>query len=63
MISEVLTVYHWGQASNKYGRRPILLIAPLGLAMAMLGFGLSNSYWWLVLFRCLQGSFNGNVGM
>ncbi|KAJ7589846.1 major facilitator superfamily domain-containing protein [Mycena floridula] len=61
-ITECLSVYHWAQASDYYGRRPILLLGPLGLTLAMLGFGLSKTFWSLVAFRCAQGVFNGNIG-
>ncbi|KAF9480013.1 major facilitator superfamily multidrug-resistance, DHA1 sub-family [Pholiota conissans] len=62
-LSESLTVVQWGYLSDRYGRRPILLIAPLGLGFAMLIFGMSTTYWPLVVARCFQGAFNGNVGV
>ncbi|KAJ7030335.1 major facilitator superfamily multidrug-resistance, DHA1 sub-family [Mycena alexandri] len=61
-LAECLTVVWFGRASDRYGRRPILLIGPVGLALSMLGFGLSKRFWSLVVFRCLQGAFNGNIG-
>ncbi|KAJ3995654.1 major facilitator superfamily domain-containing protein [Lentinula boryana] len=54
-LSECCTVYYWGRLSDIYGRRRILLIGPLGLTLAMLGFGLSKTFWALVIFRALQG--------
>ncbi|KAJ6530803.1 major facilitator superfamily domain-containing protein [Mycena vulgaris] len=62
-VSEALTVYQFGRLSDVYGRRPVLLFAPLGLGLAMLGFGLSKSFWMLFAFRCAQGAFNGNLGV
>lgn len=50
-------------ASDRFGRRPILLIGPLGLFFGAIGFGLSTSYSQLVLFRSIQGAFNGNIGV
>ncbi|KAG5352289.1 hypothetical protein C0989_002959 [Termitomyces sp. Mn162] len=61
--AEALTVVYWGRASDYFGRRPILLIGPVGLALSMVGFGLSTNYWSLVVFRCMQGTFNGNIGV
>ncbi|TFK34502.1 major facilitator superfamily domain-containing protein [Crucibulum laeve] len=61
--AEALTVLHWGRASDILGRRPILLGGMLGLALAMMGFGLSRYYWMLILSRCFQGAFNGNIGV
>ncbi|KAJ6577483.1 major facilitator superfamily multidrug-resistance, DHA1 sub-family [Mycena capillaripes] len=62
-LAESLTVFSWGRLSDTYGRRPVLLIAPLGLAISMLGFGLSQTFWWLFFFRCIQGACNGNIGV
>lgn len=45
------------------GRKPVLLLGPFGLAISMLGFGLSKSFTSLLVFRFLQGVFNGNIGM
>ncbi|KAF5381435.1 hypothetical protein D9757_009047 [Collybiopsis confluens] len=62
-LTECLSVFRWGRASDKYGRRPVLLFGPLGLAIAMFGFGLSRSFWALMVFRGFQGVFNGNIGV
>ncbi|KAH9481768.1 Major facilitator-type transporter psiT2 [Psilocybe cubensis] len=62
-LAECLTVVQWGYLSDRYGRRPILLCAPVGLAFAMLVFGSSTTFWPLVLSRCMQGVFNGNIGV
>ncbi|KAF5379711.1 hypothetical protein D9615_005711 [Tricholomella constricta] len=62
-FAEALTVFQWGRASDRFGRRPILLLGPLGLSLAMLSFGLSNNFWTLVVSRCMQGVFNGNIGV
>ncbi|KAJ6451488.1 major facilitator superfamily domain-containing protein [Mycena vitilis] len=62
-LAESLTVLHFGRLSDVYGRRPVLLLGPLGLTIAMLGFGLSKKFWYLFLFRCIQGVCNGNIGI
>jgi MFS family permease len=61
-LAECLTVFYWGRLSDNHGRRRILLFGPLGLTLAMLGFGLSKSFAVLVFFRACQGTFNGNIG-
>ncbi|KAJ3515312.1 hypothetical protein NLJ89_g1840 [Agrocybe chaxingu] len=61
--TEALTVMHWGSASDSIGRRPILLGGVAGLALAMVGFGMSRQYWMLIFSRCMQGVFNGNIGV
>ncbi|KAJ7163892.1 major facilitator superfamily domain-containing protein [Mycena crocata] len=62
-LAECLTVVYFGRASDRYGRRPVLLFGPVGLALSMLGFGFSKRFWSLVVFRCFQGAFNGNIGV
>ncbi|KAG6916781.1 hypothetical protein DXG01_005363 [Tephrocybe rancida] len=62
-LSEGLVVFHWGRLSDRVGRRPVLLLGPIGLALAMLSFGASTKFWMLVATRCAQGVFNGNIGV
>ncbi|KAJ7841404.1 major facilitator superfamily multidrug-resistance, DHA1 sub-family [Mycena olivaceomarginata] len=62
-LTESLTVFQFGRWSDIYGRRPIILLGPLGLAISMLGFGLSKTFWSLFFFRCIQGACNGNLGV
>ncbi|KAJ3898999.1 major facilitator superfamily multidrug-resistance, DHA1 sub-family [Lentinula edodes] len=62
-LAESFSVYPIGRLSDFYGRKPILLIGPLGLSVAMLSFGLSQSFWWMVLSRAAMGVFNGNIGV
>ncbi|KAL1744530.1 major facilitator superfamily domain-containing protein [Schizophyllum fasciatum] len=62
-FSEFMTCLQWGRLSDYYGRRPVLLFGPLGLALSMYGFGLSKAFWQLCIFRFLQGTFNGNIGV
>ncbi|KAJ3802409.1 major facilitator superfamily domain-containing protein [Lentinula aff. detonsa] len=62
-LAECFTVMLWGMASDRFGRRPILLLGPLGLCLATLCFGLSTQYRNLMIFRSIQGAFNGNIGV
>jgi len=49
----------WGRLSDRFGRKPIIGIALLGLACSFLLFGLSNSLILLFISRILQGIFSG----
>ncbi|KAJ7072950.1 major facilitator superfamily domain-containing protein [Mycena amicta] len=62
-IAEFICVYAWSLGSDTFGRRPILLLGPLGLAISLFGFGLSKTFTGLLLWRCAQGVFNGNIGV
>jgi DHA1 family multidrug resistance protein-like MFS transporter len=45
----------WGNLSDRYGRKPILLLGALGNALTNVGFGFSTNLWTLYLFRALGG--------
>jgi len=45
----------WGSLSDRYGRRPILMVGILGNALAQLIFGLSTHLWMLFAARTLAG--------
>ncbi|KAF9461502.1 major facilitator superfamily domain-containing protein [Collybia nuda] len=58
-----LTFIHWNRAAESVGRKPMMLGGTLGIAVSMMGFGLSNSFAGVLLSRCAQGAFNGNIGV
>lgn len=51
----------WGSLSDRFGRRPILLLTILGQCGAFLWAGLSASYLSLLLSRAVAGIFAGNI--
>ncbi|KAL9115657.1 MAG: hypothetical protein Q9227_000025 [Pyrenula ochraceoflavens] len=62
-LSQALTGVSWGAASDKLGRKPVIMIG-LGFTMMMaVFFGLSQSLTWALLARAFQGACNGNVGI
>ncbi|KAH9013715.1 MFS general substrate transporter [Lactarius hengduanensis] len=61
--AEAATVLHWNRLSDHVGRKPILLFGLLGTTVSITMFGLSRSFWSLVLCRLLGGALNGNVGV
>ncbi|KDR78787.1 hypothetical protein GALMADRAFT_244334 [Galerina marginata CBS 339.88] len=61
--TEAMTVLQWSRASDHLGRKPVLLTGLLGITVSMLSFGLSRTFWALVVSRCLTGLLNGNIGV
>ncbi len=51
----------WGGLSDKYGRRPIMLISTLGASFAYLLFGLAHTLWLLFFSRLIAGIMGGNI--
>ena len=45
----------WGRLSDKYGRKPAILLGLLGNAAALVGFGLAKDYAWLLIARSAAG--------
>ena len=62
-LSQCLTGIAWGRASDRFGRKPVII---MGLTCTMIGsilFGFSRSLAWAFTARCIQGLSNGNVGI
>ncbi|KAF9913037.1 hypothetical protein EC991_005905 [Linnemannia zychae] len=57
------TSIFWGYMSDRYGRRPILLLGLCGSTIACIFFGLSKSLAWAIISRSMCGLLNGNVGV
>jgi MFS family permease len=53
----------WGRFSDKYGRRPALLVGLGAAAIAYVVFALADSIWLLLLSRVVQGAGGGTVGV
>ncbi|KAG2075681.1 MFS general substrate transporter [Suillus decipiens] len=62
-VAQTLTVLRWSQLSDRIGRKPVLLVGLSGTCISMLCFGLSTTFWGLVISRCMCGILNGNVSV
>jgi multidrug resistance protein len=61
--AQILSAPMWGRVSDRYGRRPALLIGLMGSAIAYVVFGLAHSLWLLFLSRLIQGAGGGTTGV
>ena len=61
--TQAVTVLHWSRISDHVGRKPVILVGLAGLSLSMYCFGLSRTFWGLVLSRSLNGALNGNIGV
>jgi MFS family permease len=62
-LSQFFFAFMWGYLSDKYGRRPILIIGVAGSAVCSLLFGFSTNIYWAVAVRAMLGALNGNNGI
>lgn len=61
--AQLLSAPLWGRFSDKYGRRPALLVGLTASAIAYVVFAFATSIWLLLLSRIVQGAGGGTVGV
>ncbi|KAG1791889.1 uncharacterized protein HD556DRAFT_628198 [Suillus plorans] len=47
--AHTLTIFYWSQLSDHIGRKPVILIALLAISISMFSFGLSKTFFALVV--------------
>jgi multidrug resistance protein len=62
-IAQLIASPIWGRVSDRYGRRPALMIGLFASAVAFLVFGLADTLWLLFLSRIVQGAGGGTTGV
>ena len=62
-IAQLLSAPMWGRFSDRYGRRPALIVGMTASAIAYIVFAYANSLWLLFLSRLIQGSGGGTVSV
>jgi MFS family permease len=63
LIAQLISAPLWGRVSDRYGRRPALLIGLGASAVAYVVFAYADSLWLLFLSRIIQGAGGGTVGV
>ncbi|HMG71268.1 MAG TPA: MFS transporter [Gemmatimonadaceae bacterium] len=61
--AQLLSAPVWGRFSDRYGRRPALLIGLAAACIAYVVFAFATSLWLLLLSRLVQGAGGGTVGV
>jgi MFS family permease len=62
-VAQLMSAPVWGRVSDRYGRRPALLIGLSASAVAYVVFGMADSVWLLFLSRLVQGAGGGTTGV
>jgi MFS family permease len=62
-LAQLISAPYWGRFSDRYGRRPALLVGLGFSAVAFALFGLASSILLLFAFRLLQGAGGGTTGV
>jgi multidrug resistance protein len=62
-LAQLLSAPFWGRVSDRYGRRPALLIGLFASAIAYVVFAYADSLWLLFLSRLVQGAGGGTVSV
>ena len=62
-VAQLLSAPVWGRVSDRYGRRPALLIGLTASTIAYVVFGLATTVWLLFLSRIVQGAGGGTTGV
>jgi multidrug resistance protein len=60
---QLLSAPLWGRVSDRYGRKPALLIGLTGSMVAYVVFAFADSYGLLLLSRIVQGAGGGTTGV
>src|SRR5213080_426925 len=62
-IAQLITAPVWGRLSDRYGRRPALIVGLSASAMAYVVFAYANELWLLFVSRLVQGAGGGTVSV
>ncbi|MFX0138858.1 MAG: MFS transporter, partial [Candidatus Hodarchaeota archaeon] len=60
-LASLIFIPIWGKLSDKYGRKPILVISQAGTCVSFLILGLSNTIYIILFARILDGVFGGQI--
>lgn len=59
-LAQSLTAVAWGRASDRFGRKPVILIGLLCTMICFIVWGMSTSLAMAITVRAIMGAGNGN---
>ncbi len=62
-VAQLVSAPAWGWMSDRYGRRPAILVGLIISAMAYVIFAFAGTLWMLFLSRIIQGFGGGTIGV
>ena len=62
-VAQLVSAPLWGRVSDRYGRRPVLIIGLAAAGIAYIVFGFANTIWLLLVSRTVQGAGGGTTGV
>lgn len=62
-VGQLLSSFVWGVASDRFGKRPCIMLGSCATLVASLLMGFANTFWMALLARGINGSLNGSVGI
>jgi DHA1 family tetracycline resistance protein-like MFS transporter len=60
-LCQLLAAPWWGRLSDRYGRRPVLMMSLAGACVSYVLLGGARNIWWLLASRMLAGFMAGNI--
>ncbi|KAK1980536.1 major facilitator superfamily transporter [Colletotrichum cereale] len=60
-LTQAIFMVYWGKLSDRVGRKPVLVFSLVGVTLATSIFGMAQTIWQMILFRCLAGVFGGTI--
>ncbi|KAB5551300.1 MFS general substrate transporter [Coniochaeta sp. 2T2.1] len=60
-VTQMCVMIFWGKASDRLGRKPVLVFSLVGISFATAIFGMAKTISQMILFRCIAGVFAGTV--